>query len=81
MDGQSNATLIRKLRKKLRQIENLARCDRDLSKEEQEKVRMIFRDFFLLSLFLEFDRNFYQAKIQRCMGSTTHSINVRSAHS
>ena len=37
MDGQSNV-LIRKLRKKLRQIENLSRSDRTLSKEEQEKV-------------------------------------------
>ena len=42
MDGQSNATLIRKLRKKLRQIENLTRTDRDLSAEEQEKVRVLF---------------------------------------
>lgn len=39
MDGQNTtATLIRKLRKKLRQIENLQRTDRDLTDEEQNKV-------------------------------------------
>ena len=37
-----NNLVIRKLRKKLRQIENLSRCERELSAEEQLKVIFIF---------------------------------------
>lgn len=38
MPNPNNSLLVRKLRKKLRQIENLSRCDRDLTHQEQLKV-------------------------------------------
>jgi len=38
----NNITLIRKLRKKLRQIETLSRCERELTEQEELKVFFFF---------------------------------------
>ena len=45
MSSSNNAVVIRKLRKKLRQIENLSRNDRELSEDEQRKVSLYFMLF------------------------------------